>query len=171
MVGNSMSAVVWDTLDKQEIPGILDVQVGPITAVKINKTYQGQARQIAAALWGSKFAGQIYNVIMVVEEGLDIHDYSSLVWAFQGKLDFDRSLIVYPLLMGSPVDPSIPFELRDELKYGAGVQKKLLIDATVDWEIHPFRPEWGNSRFPPSCVEPSPGIAELVEKRWQEYGI
>lgn len=171
MVGNSMSAVVWDTLDKQEIPGILDVQVGPVTAVKIHKTYQGQARQIAAALWGSKFAGQVYNVIMVVEEGVDVHDNNSLIWALHHSLDFDRSLVVYPLLMGSPVDPSIPYELRDELKYGAGVQKKLLIDATVDWELHPFRSEWGNSRFPPSCVEASKGIPELVDKKWKQYGI
>ena len=171
MAGDTFSACAWNTLDNGEIPGILDVQVGPITAVKIHKTYQGQARQIAAALWGSKYAGQVYNIIMVVEEDTDVHDAHSLMWAMHDKMDFDRSLIIYPLWMGSPVDPSIPYDLRDELAYGAGVQKKLLIDTTVDWEIFPFREEWGNSRFPPTCFEASKGIPELVDKKWRKYGI
>ena len=171
MVGNTFSAVAWNTLDSQEIPGILDVQVGPITAVKIHKTYQGQARQIAAALWGSKYAGQVYNIVMVVEEDVDVHDDHALLWALHDKMDFDRSLLVYPLWMGSPVDPSIPYDLRDELTYGAGVQKKLLIDTTVDWELFPFRAEWGNRRFPPECTQATKGIPELVDKKWKKYGI
>jgi UbiD family decarboxylase len=171
MVGNTMSACVWSILDSQEIPGILDVQTGHITGIKIHKTYHGQARQIAAALWGSKFAGQGHNIVMVVEEDFDVHNPASLHKAFRDKVDFEKGLVVYPLAIGSPADPGIPYELRDELAYGAGVQKKLLIDATTDWEIHPFRPEWGNCRFPPTCFEPSPGIEELVEKRWKEYGL
>lgn len=171
MVHSTTSAAVWNILDSQEIPGVLDVQLGAITAVKIHKTYQGQAKQIAAALWGSKLAGTLYNIVMVVEEDVDIHNPASLISAMHSKMDFGRGLIVYPLCIGSPVDPSIPYELRDELKYGTGVQKKLLMDATVDWEIHPIRPEWGNSRFPPPCTEPSEGIEELVEKRWKEYGL
>jgi UbiD family decarboxylase len=168
--GVSMSAAIWDVLDSQEIPGIIDVNAGLLTVIKIHKTYQGQARQIAAALWGSKYAGQIQNAVMVVEEDVDIYNSISLRAAFHDKVDFYRDLVVYPLYMGSPVDPSIPTEKRNELKYGIGVQNKLLIDATTDWEIYPVRPEWGNRRYP-IRYEPDPKITALVDKRWKEYGI
>jgi UbiD family decarboxylase len=171
VVSMMMSVVTWNTLDSQEIPGILDVRIGPLSAIKIHKTYQGQARQIAAALWGSKFAGHFFNVLMVVEEDVDIHNTMALMGALHSKVDLKRGLVVYPLQMGSPIDVSVPYDLRDELRYGAAVANKLLIDATIDWELHPVRAEWGNQRYPPNCHYSLPGTVKLVEKRWEEYGI
>jgi UbiD family decarboxylase len=170
-VSNMMSVVLWNILEAAEIPGVLDVASGPITAVKIHKTYQGQPRQIAAAMWGSKFAGHPFNIVIVVEEDVDIRNPSALLHAMHTKADFDRDLVVYPLYMGSPIDVHIAYDLRDELKYGAGVTSKLLIDATTDWELHPVREEWGNQRFPPNCHYSRPETEKLVEKRWKEYGL
>ncbi len=166
-----MSVVTWNTLEMQEIPGILDVRIGPLSAVKIHKTYQGQARQIAAALWGSKFAGHFFNALIVVEEDVDIHNTMALLGAFHSKVDFKKGLVVYPLYIGSPIDVSVPYDLRAELEYGAAVANKLLIDATTDWELHPVRAEWGNNRFPPNCHYSLPETEKLVEKRWKEYGL
>ena len=171
LISTMMTVVTWNTLDAQEIPGILDVMIGPLSAVKIHKTYQGQPRQIAAALWGSKFAGHHFNALIVVEEDVDIHNPMALMVAMHKKTDFQRGLVVYPLKIGSPIDVSVPYDLRDELKYGASVQNKLLIDATTDWEMHPFREEWGNQRFPPNCNYSKPETEKLVEKRWKEYGL
>jgi UbiD family decarboxylase len=168
---NAISAGAWQVLDSQEIPGILDVSVGMITLIKIKKTYQGQPRQIAAALWGSKFAGQIYNILMVVEDDVNIHNFNEVLGALHGKVNFNRDLVVFPLYMGSPVDPGIPAEKRDELEYGSGIQYKLLIDATTDWEIYPKREEWGNRRYPQTCNNQLPEIEELVKRRWPEYGL
>jgi len=170
-VSTMMVVVNWNTLEAHEIPGVLDVTTGPISAVKIHKTYQGQPRQIAAALWGSKFAGHPFNILMVVEEDVDIHDPAALLRAMHSKVDFNRDLVVYPLYMGSPIDVSLPYDNRDELKYGAAIANKLLIDATTDWELHPPREEWGNQRFPPDCYYSRPETEELVEKRWKEYGL
>jgi len=170
-VSTMMAVVNWNTLEAHEIPGVLDVTTGPISAVKIHKTYQGQPRQIAAALWGSKFAGHPFNILMVVEEDVDIHNPAALLRAMHSKVDFYRDLVVYPLYMGSPIDVSLPYDNRDELKYGAAIANKLLIDATTDWEIHPPREEWGNKRFPPDCYYSRPETEELVEKRWKEYGL
>jgi len=170
-VSNMMSVVLWNILEAAEIPGVLDVSSGPVTAVKIHKTYQGQPRQIAAAMWGSKFAGHPFNIIIVVEEEVDIRNPAELLRAMHNKVDFDRDLVVYPLYMGSPIDVHIAYDLRDELKYGAGVTSKLLIDATTDWELHPIREEWGNQRFPPNCHYSRPETEKLVEKRWREYGL
>jgi UbiD family decarboxylase len=171
LISTMMTVVTWNTLDTQEIPGILDVNIGPLSAVKIHKTYQGQPRQIAAALWGSKFAGHHFNALIVVEEDVDIHNPMALLVAMHKKADFKRDLVVYPLYIGSPIDVSVPYDLRDELAYGASVQNKLLIDATTDWELHPARAEWGNQRFPPLCHYSRPETEALVEKRWQEYGL
>ena len=171
LIGTMMRVVTWNTLESQEIPGVLDVRIGPLSAVKIHKTYQGQPRQIAAALWGSKFAGHHFNALIVVEEDVDIHNTMALMSAMHQKVDFKRDLVVYPLYIGSPIDVSVPYDFRDELAYGASVQNKLLIDATIDWETHPVRAEWGNKRFPPTCHTSKPETEALVEKRWQEYGL
>ena len=171
LIGTMMTVVTWNTLDMMEIPGVLDVQVGLLSAVKIHKTYQGQPRQIAAALWGSKFAGHHHNAVIVVEEDVDIHNMDALMAAMHDKTDFVRGLVVFPEYLGSPIDMMAPFELRDELAYGASVQNKLLIDATTDWETHPVRAEWGNKRESPECRHSRPETEKLVEKRWKEYGL
>ena len=172
LLGNiSISASVWEVLDSQEIPGVLDVKVGFPTVVKIHKTYQGQARQIAAAIWGSKFSGQVYNMIVVVEEDIDTYNLADIWGAIRDKADFYKDFIVYPLHMGSPVDANIPIDKRNELEYGAGVQNKLLIDATTDWEVYPVREEWGKRRTLPKCADQKPEIEKLVKKRWKEYGL
>ena len=170
-VSTMMAVVLRNILEAAEIPGVLDVTSGPITAVKIHKTYQGQPRQIAAAIWGSKFAGHPFNILMVVEEDVDIRDSAALMRAMHGKVDFNRDLVVYPLYMGSPIDVSLPYDFRAELEYGAAIANKLLIDATTDWQIHPPREEWGNQRFPPNCHYSRPETEELVERRWKEYGL
>jgi 3-polyprenyl-4-hydroxybenzoate decarboxylase len=108
---------------------------------------------------------------MVVEEDVDIHNTMALMSAMHQKVDFKRDLVVYPLYMGSPIDVSVPYDFRDELAYGASVQNKLLIDATIDWETHPIREEWGNKRFPPNCNYSKPETEKLVEKKWKEYGL
>ena len=167
----TMSAVVWDVLEANSIPGIIDLVAAPWTIVKIRKTYQGQARQIAAALWGSRVAVNFGKTVMVVEEDVDIHSLSSLQLAVQTYVDPIKDVIAFPLQLGSSLDVNLSSEDRNELLYGAGRQNKLLIDATIDWEKHPVREEWGNRRLPPTCTEQLPEIEELVASRWQEYGI
>ena len=167
----TMSTVVWDVLEASSIPGIIDVVAAPWTIVKIHKTYQGQARQIAAALWGSRLAVNFAKVVMVVEEGVNTRSLSSLQLAVQTYVDPMRDVIPFPLEVGSSLDVNLSSADRDELLYGAGRQNKLLIDATIDWTKHPIREEWGNRRLPPTCTEQLPEVEKLVDSRWPEYGI
>lgn len=162
---------MWNIFESQGIPGVIDLVPLPWTIVKIHKTYQGQARHLAAALWGSRLAVNTPKIVVVVEEDVDIHDLREVQRAIDRKVDFEKDLVVYPMLVGSNLDPSLPPESRDELKFGTGLQKKLLIDATTDWETHHVRKEWGNKRYPPSAIELTPEIQELVERRWKEYGF
>lgn len=167
----SQAAVVWHVLESQGFPGILDVVGAPWAIVKIHKSYQGQARHIAAAIWGSKLPVNTAKTVMVVEEDVDISRLGSLQIATQSYVDPAKDIIVYPMQMGSSLDVSLSSEGRDEVRWGAGFQNHVLIDATIDWETHPIREEWGNRRMPIPCTEPDPEIAKLVEERWEEYGF
>lgn len=164
-------ALVWNILESQGIPGILDVISTPWTIIKVHKTESGQARRIAAALWGSKMALSFLEIIVVVEENVDIHNFREVQWAILNCVDPTKDLVVFPGTGGDPLNPNQLAADKDELKYGAGKVNRLLMDATIDWETHPKREEWGNKRFPPKCIEASPDIQELVKKRWKEYGF
>jgi len=164
-------AIMMNTMELQGIPGVLDIVPMPIVVVKIRKMYQGQPRQIAAALWGSKLAVNMAKIVMVVEEEVDINNPRALFGAMLSRIDPEKSIVVYPLNMGSSGDPARALEDGVDLKYGSGIGSKLLIDATLDWTTHPVREEWGGRRLPPSPTHHFTEAAELVKKRWQEYGF
>jgi len=165
-----MAAVMGNVLEFQGIPGVLDIVPMPITIVKIHKTYQGQARHVAAALWGARLATNSAKIVMVVEEDVDVHNPGELLRTMLLHVDPERDVIVFPMEIGE-LDVALPSEATDELKYGATLASKLLIDATVDWTTHPVREEWGGRRLPPTCTEPLPELVDLVQRRWQEYGL
>jgi len=167
----ALSAVVWHVLESQHIPGVLDVVAAPWAIIKIHKSYQGHARHIAAAIWGSKVPVNTAKTVMVVEEDVDIRNFHSLQVAMQNNVDPSKDIVVFPMRMGSCLDMSLDCEGRNEVAWGAGLQDHLLIDATIDWETHPIREEWGNRRMPPTCTEPDPNMAKRVEARWKEYGF
>jgi len=168
----SMLALYWNILDSQGIPGVLDMAKGQMyLAIKIHKTYQGQPRQVAAALWGSKATSELPRILIVVEEDVDIYQPDALLHACAIYADFREDLVVFPAELGPGLSPILSYEEKDEFRWGAGLETKLLIDATINWRTHPVRPEWGNRRYPPSCAEPSLGIIELVQRRWKEYGF
>lgn len=164
------SALLWNYLEKAGVPGILDIRPLPNIAVRIRKMYEAHARQVAAAIWGSCMTYEFSKIIIVVDEDVDIHNIRDLELALRDRLDPKDDIAVWKN-PGYSLDPSIPWELRDELAYGGSPQNKLLIDLTINWEKHPVRAEWGNRRYPPICKDTPKEIIELVERRWQEYGI
>jgi 4-hydroxy-3-polyprenylbenzoate decarboxylase len=164
-------AIMMNTLELQGIPGILDIVPMPIVVVKIRKTYQGQPRQVAAALWGSKVSVNMAKIVMVVEEDVDINNPRALLGVLLSRVDPEKDVIVFPMNMGSSGDPARALEEGIDMRYGSGIGSKLLIDATIDWTTHPVREEWGSRRLPPSPTHHFTEAAELVKKRWQEYGF
>jgi 4-hydroxy-3-polyprenylbenzoate decarboxylase len=171
----SQAALAWNILESQGIPGILDVCVTPVTSttnifIKIQKSYRGQAKQIAAALWGSGAAHTRYKNVMVVDEDIDVYNYEALDWAFAYRVNAaENDLVVFPGCSGSIFDPSTRLEDRNALKYGTGKWNRLLIDATINWD-YPKRPEWGNKIYPP-LNQFQEKVLETVRKRWKEYGL
>ena len=169
------AAIAWNILNGAGIPGILDVYAPPITngvniRVQIKKHYQGQPKQIAAALWGNSAAQYRYKHVIVVEEDIGPADDEQVEWALAHRVNAgEGGVVIFPGIFGSPIDPSTPLEDRDVAQLGTGLWNRMLIDATRSWK-NPRRPEWGGERFPPT-VRPSPDDEARVNARWSEYGL
>jgi UbiD family decarboxylase len=169
------AAIAWNILNGAGIPGIRDVFVPPITngvniVVQIKKAYQGQPKQIAAALWGNSAAQFRYKHVTVVEEDIDPSSYEQVDWAFAHRVNAgEDGIVVFPGIFGSPIDPSTPLEDRDVGRLGTGLWNRVLIDATRSWKFE-RRPEWAGGRFPPT-VRPAPEDEARVRERWEEYGL
>ena len=169
------AAIAWNILNGAGIPGILDVYAPPITngvniRVQIKKHYQGQPKQIAAALWGNSAAQYRYKHVIVVEEDIDPAQDEQVEWALAHRVNAgEGGVVIFPGIFGSPIDPSTPLEDRDVAQLGTGLWNRMLIDATRSWR-NARRPEWGGERFPPT-VRPAAADEARVKARWSEYGL
>jgi len=169
------AAIAWNILRTAGISGILDVYVHPVNngttvIVQIKKLYEGQPKQIAAALWGSNASTFRYKIVIVVDEDIDPSDYEALDWAINYRVDpGSDDLVIFRGTLGSALDPSTPLENRRLSELGAGLWNRLLIDATRTWRF-PRRPEWNNEKFPP-VVRNRPEDIEQVRRRWGDYGF
>jgi UbiD family decarboxylase len=169
------SAIAWNILNGAGIPGILDVYAPPITngvniRIQIKKHYQGQPKQIAAALWGNSAAQYRYKHVIVVEEDIDPAHDEQVEWAIAHRVNAgEGGVVIFPGIFGSPIDPSTPLEDRDVTQLGTGLWNRMLIDATRSWK-NARRPEWGGERFPPT-VRPAPQDEARVRERWTQLGL
>jgi UbiD family decarboxylase len=169
------AAIAWNILNGAGIPGILDVYAPPITngvniRVQIKKHYQGQPKQIAAALWGNSAAQYRYKHVIVVEEDIDPAQDEQVEWAFAHRVNAgEGGVVIFQGIFGSPIDPSTPMEDRDVAQLGTGLWNRMLIDATRSWKAA-RRSEWGGERFPPT-VRPAAEDEARVKARWLEYGL
>jgi 4-hydroxy-3-polyprenylbenzoate decarboxylase len=169
------AAIAWSTLRKVGVPGVTGVYVHPVTngttiVVQIRKVNEGHPKMVASALWSTGAALYRYKNVIVVDEDIDISDYSALDWAIAYRVRAGTDdVVVFPGSFGSPLDPSTPLELRSVADLGSGLWNRVLIDATKTWRYRP-REEWGGARFPPT-VEPAPEDNERVRTRWSDYGF
>ena len=122
--------------------------------VSIKKSYPGQARKVAHALWG---LGQVMftKVIIVVDEWVNIHDLSEVAWLAFMNIDPRRDCF----FVEGPVDTLN--HASPEWNFGS----KMGIDATRKL------PEEGHPRPWPEPIVMSPEVTEKVTRRWSEYGL
>ena len=122
--------------------------------LSIKKQYPGHARKMMHALWGMGQA-MYTKVIVVVDEGTDIRDMSSLAWKVLNNIDPERDI---EFVMG-------PTETLDHASRSPTFGSKMGIDATKKWKEEGFNREW------PEESKMTPEVKELVKKRWKEYGF
>ena len=168
-------AIAWNVLEDAGVPNILDIWCHPVQAnnlrVRIKKLYRGHAKQVGHALWGSSAVSYQAKTVIVVDEDIDVYSDEDIEWAFAYRVNAEmHDIQAFNICYGSMLDPSVPLKARNVLKYGQGKWARVLIDATVNWELEPEE-QYGGKRFPPLCTVSVPEDEELVESRWKEYGI
>src|SRR5437867_3067104 len=118
MSSTQRAAIAWNILNGAGIPGIRDVWVPPITNgvnihVQITKHYQGQPKQIAAALWGASAAQYRYKHVVVVEDDIDASSYEQVDWAFAHRVNAgEGGIVIFPGSFRSPFHWRRPYRSR-----------------------------------------------------------
>lgn len=94
--------------------------------VSLRPTAEGQARNLALAAFGEDLG---LKLVVVVDDDVDVHRESEVLWAVATRMQADQDLTVIPNAMGAILDPSTR----------AGTTAKLLIDATQPLGGYPRR--------------------------------
>src|SRR5256712_1713281 len=144
---------------KLTVPEIVDFDLPVAGAfhncciVSIRKAYPGHAQKVMHAVWGLGMLS-LTKAIVVVDEWVDVHDYEEVGFRMGANVDAKRDV----LITEGPLDH---LDHAPTLQFFGGM---IGIDATHKSPAEGAR-EW------PSEIEMSPEVKELVDRRWDEYGI
>ena len=169
-------AALWGNLEHMGVPNVVGLWsklAGCATNVRvqIDKIYRGHAKQVAAGLWASGMSKDYAKHVIVVDKDIDVFDDDAVDWAFAHRTNAAMDdFQFFKGTIGSMLDPSVPLEQRDNVKYGHGKWTRVLIDATVNWDLE-IQEQYGGRREAPKCTELPPEVEQLINKRWQEYGF
>ncbi len=145
---------------KLMIPEIIDMNL-PLFGVfhnfaflSIDKRYPFQAKKVMHGIWGM---GQMMftKIIVVVDKDVNVHNVDEVMWRVGNNVDPRRDIT----FVDGPMDA---LEHASQLpKIGS----KMGIDATKKWPEEGFAREW------PDDIRMSPEIVNLVNRKWNTYGI
>ena len=152
---------IYTPILRQQVPEITDFFL-PMEAlsykaaiISIDKAYPGQARRAAMAFWTALPQFTYTKFVIVVDKDINIRDPRQVVWALTSKVDPDRDVFILP---------NTPFDTLDFANEKLGLGSRMGIDATT--KIGPETDhEWGKP------LESDPEVAEMVDRRWSEYGL
>jgi UbiD family decarboxylase len=112
-------------LAKQACPEVRDVHaIGPyyMIIVSIKKRLEGEARNVILSVLGPTAGAPQAKWVIVVDEDIDVRNWDEVVWAMYTRVQPERDVLVFPTMVGAPLDPSAPI-YRHTSKIG--------IDATI----------------------------------------
>jgi 4-hydroxy-3-polyprenylbenzoate decarboxylase len=121
--------------------------------VSIRKAFPGHARKVMNAIWGLGMLS-LTKGIVVVDEHVNVHDYAEVMFYVGANVDPKRDVVITE----GPLDH---LDHAPTLQFFGG---KIGIDATAKGPLEGAR-EW------PPEIEMSAEIKELVDRRWESYGI
>ncbi len=125
-----------------------------IAFVSIRKSWPQQARKVMNALWGIDRLSNV-KMLIVVDEDVDIHD-DAAVWSAVGANCHPGRDTIFS---------EGPADMLDHAAAVRGVGHRMGIDATSK------SAEEGHPRDWPDALDVDEETAQLVEQRWQNYGI
>lgn len=91
------------------------------TVISIRKKLEKEAVNVIMSVFGST---QI-KYCTVVDEDIDIYNDRDIIWAMETRVQPDKDVYVYPMMIGGPLDPSAPMK-RHSAKMG--------VDATLSMD-------------------------------------
>ncbi len=170
----TFSAVAWNYLEQAGVANVMGVWRGKwpeVMRVQIRKSHRSHAQQVANVLWGSHIGNYSAKHLIVVDEDIDIFDGEAMEWALAYRVNAGMGDVsFFSGTAGSMLDPSVPIDERDSVKFGHGKWTRVLIDATINWELEP-QEQYGGNRYPPLGTAISPRMQETLRRRWKEYGF
>ena len=119
--------------------------------VSIKKAYPGHARKVMHAIWGLGQA-MFTKCIVVVDEEVDVHNYSEVAWKVLNNIDPQRDI---EFVLG-PVD-SLDHASRLD-NFGS----KMGIDGTKKWKTEGFARRW------PPVIEMDGAVKRRVDEMWKK---
>ncbi|HUQ94913.1 MAG TPA: menaquinone biosynthesis decarboxylase [Bryobacteraceae bacterium] len=147
-------------LMRLQLPEVRDIAMPPegifhnLILVAIRKSYPGHARKVMHAIWGLGQA-MFSKCIVVVDEDVDVHNYSEVAWKALNNIDPERDI---QFVLG-PVD-SLDHASRLP-NYGS----KMGVDATRKWKGEGFDRPW------PDVITMSPEVRRRVDDLWKSAGL
>jgi len=145
---------------KLMIPEIVDMNL-PLFGVfhnfaflSIDKRYPFQAKKVMHGIWGM---GQMMftKIIVVVDKDVNVQNVDEVLWRVGNNVDPRRDIT----FVDGPMDA---------LEHASALPKigsKMGIDATKKWPDEGFTREW------PDDIKMSPEMVDIVNKKWNTYGI
>jgi UbiD family decarboxylase len=118
---------------KKKFPGVTAVHfpaagaVSLIVVVAMKQTYQYEARNVIATMFGSRRN----KFVIVVDTDVDVFDMEKVLWAVATRCRMDQDLIVFPRLSTTTIDPTAEQLEGTSSFWAAG----LGIDATLPFGV------------------------------------
>jgi 4-hydroxy-3-polyprenylbenzoate decarboxylase len=144
---------------KMTVPEIVDYDLPVAGAfhnlciVSIKKAFPGHAKKVMHAIWGLGMLS-LTKGIVVVDEHVDVHDYGQVMFYVGANVDPKRDIVITE----GPLDH---LDHAPTLQFVGG---KIGIDATAKGPLE------GTREWPPE-IEMSDEVRDLVDRRWEEYGL
>jgi len=152
---------IYNPILRQQVPEIVDFFLPmeglsyKAAILSIDKAYPGQARRAAMAFWSALPQFTYTKFVIVVDKEINVRDPRQVMWAVTSKVDPARDVFILP---------DQPFDRLDFATERAGLGSKMAIDATTKVYPETDRP-WNDE------LKPDPATADLVTRRWAEYGL
>jgi len=122
--------------------------------ISIKKEYPLHVNKIMNAVWG---LGQMMftKMIVVVDENINVHDYSEVAWKVFNNVDPERDIVF----------AKGPLDVLDHSSNTPNYGSKIGIDATKKWKEEGYCREW------PDDIVMNDDVKRLVDGKWSSYGL
>jgi 4-hydroxy-3-polyprenylbenzoate decarboxylase len=146
---------------RRQFPEIVDFYLPPeacsyrIAVVSIRKAYPGHAKRVMMGIWSFLRQFLYTKYIILVDEGIDVRDWSDVMWAVSTKMDPGRDITI---ITDTPID------YLDFASPQPGLGGKAGLDATDKIGPETSR-EWGQP------IRMADDIVDLVTRKWDDYGL